>query len=100
MAAPLEAYTREEQRAVIRFLCSEGEKPTEIHRWMKRQYGDACVSLQQLYEWHRKFESGVSTLTDACKLKLTLFWDYKGPILEHYMPRGLTINSELYCHLL
>jgi histone-lysine N-methyltransferase SETMAR len=31
---------------------------------------------------------------------LTLFWDYKGPILEHYMPRGLTINSESYCDLL
>jgi histone-lysine N-methyltransferase SETMAR len=31
---------------------------------------------------------------------LMLFWDYKGPILEHYMPRGLTINSESYCDLL
>jgi histone-lysine N-methyltransferase SETMAR len=31
---------------------------------------------------------------------LTLFWDYKGPILEHYMPRGLTINGESYCDLL
>jgi histone-lysine N-methyltransferase SETMAR len=31
---------------------------------------------------------------------LTLFWDYKGPILEHNMPRGLTINSESYCDLL
>jgi histone-lysine N-methyltransferase SETMAR len=31
---------------------------------------------------------------------LTLFWDYKGPILEHYMPRGRTINSESYCDLL
>jgi histone-lysine N-methyltransferase SETMAR len=31
---------------------------------------------------------------------LTLFWDYKGPILEHYVPRELTINSESYCDLL
>jgi histone-lysine N-methyltransferase SETMAR len=31
---------------------------------------------------------------------LTIFWDYKDPILEHYMPRGLTINSESYCDLL
>jgi hypothetical protein len=59
---PLEACTREEQRAVIRFLGSEGEKPADIHRRMKRQYGDACMSLQQVYEWHRKFKSGVSTL--------------------------------------
>jgi hypothetical protein len=62
MAAPFEACTREEQRAVNRFLGSEDEKPTDIHRRMKRQYGDACVSLQQVYEWHRKFKSGVTTL--------------------------------------
>jgi histone-lysine N-methyltransferase SETMAR len=31
---------------------------------------------------------------------LMLFWDYKGLILEHYMPRGLTINSKSYCDLL
>jgi hypothetical protein len=24
---------------------------------------------------------------------LTLFWDYKGPILEHYMPRESTVTS-------
>jgi hypothetical protein len=40
MAVPLEACTREEQRAVIRFLGSEGEKSADIHRRMKRQYGD------------------------------------------------------------
>jgi hypothetical protein len=89
MAAPLEACTREEQRAVIRFLGSEGEKAADIHRRMKRQYGDACVSLQQVYKWHRKFKSGVSTLMQLAR-----------SLLEHYMPRGLTINSESYCDLL
>jgi hypothetical protein len=67
MTAPLEAFTREEQQVVIRFLGSEGEKPAEIHWRMKRQYGDACVSLQQVDEWHRKFESGASTVTDAAR---------------------------------
>jgi histone-lysine N-methyltransferase SETMAR len=42
----------------------------------------------------------VRTTRSAGKLMLTLFWNYKGPILEHYMPRGLTINSESYCGLL
>jgi hypothetical protein len=50
MATPLEACTREEQHTVIRFLGSEGEKPADIHRRMKRQYEDACVLLQQVYE--------------------------------------------------
>jgi hypothetical protein len=56
-------HETEEQRAVIQFLDSEGEKPADIHRRMKRQYGDACVSLQQVYEWHRTFKSGVSVQT-------------------------------------
>jgi hypothetical protein len=32
MAAPLVTCTKEEQRSVIRFLISEGVKPTEVHR--------------------------------------------------------------------
>ena len=35
MAAPLETCSREEQCCVIRFLSSEGVKPTEIHGRMK-----------------------------------------------------------------
>ena len=57
MAAPLETCT--EQHFVIRFLRSEGVKPIEIHRRMKVEYGDACLSQQQVYEWSRKFANGV-----------------------------------------
>jgi len=32
---------------------------------MKTQYGDACLSLQQVYDWDRKFKSGVSSVADA-----------------------------------
>jgi len=48
MAAPFATCTKEEQRSVNRFLSSEGVKPTEIRRRMKVQYGDACLSLQQV----------------------------------------------------
>ena len=65
MAAPLETCTKEEQRCVIRFLRSEGVKPIEIHRRMKVQYGDACLSQQQVYEWSRKFANGVTSVEDA-----------------------------------
>jgi histone-lysine N-methyltransferase SETMAR len=30
---------------------------------------------------------------------LTLFWDERGVILEHYMPRGNTVNSATYADL-
>ena len=62
MAAPFEARTREEQRSVIRFLGSDGVNPREIHRRMKMQYGDACLSLQQVYNWDRKFKGRVLIL--------------------------------------
>jgi hypothetical protein len=65
MAAPLATCTKEEQRSVIRLLRSEGVKPIEIHRRMEFQYGDACLSLQQVYEWSRKFLNGVSSVTDT-----------------------------------
>jgi len=32
---------------------------------MKVQYGDACLSLQQVYELTRKFMNGVSSVTDS-----------------------------------
>jgi len=65
MGAPLATCTNEEQRSVIHFLSSEGMKPIEIHRRMKVQYGDACLSLQQVYEWTRKFMNSTSSVTDS-----------------------------------
>jgi len=40
-------------------------KPIEIHRRMKVQYGDARLSLQQVYEWTRNFMNGISSVTDS-----------------------------------
>jgi len=65
MVAPLATCTKEEQHSVTRFLSSEGVKPIEIHQRMKVQYGDACLSLQQVYEWTRKFMNSISSVTDS-----------------------------------
>jgi len=65
MAAPLATCTKEEQRSVIEFLNGEGVKPIEIHRRMKVQYGDARLSLQQVYEWTRKFMNSISSVTES-----------------------------------
>ena len=32
---------------------------------MNVQFGDACLSLQQVYEWTRKFMNGISSVTDC-----------------------------------
>jgi hypothetical protein len=46
-------------------LSSEGAKPIEIHRRMKVQYGDACLSVQQVYRCTGKFMNGISSVTDC-----------------------------------
>jgi hypothetical protein len=63
--APLATCTKEEQRPIIRFLSTEGVKTIEIYRRIKVQYGDACLSLQQTYEWTRKSMNGISSVTDS-----------------------------------
>jgi histone-lysine N-methyltransferase SETMAR len=40
------------------------------------------------------------TQPSAGKVMLTLFWAERGEILEHYMPRGNTVNSATYADLL
>jgi hypothetical protein len=65
MAAPPATCTKEEQRSVIHFLISEGVNPIEIHCRMKVQYGCACLSLQQVCKWTRKFMNGISFVTDS-----------------------------------
>ena len=67
MTHALEACTKEEQRSVICFLRIEVVNRSKIHQRMKMQYGDACLSLQQVYDWDRKFKSGVSSVADAAR---------------------------------
>ena len=47
------------------FLSSERLKPNEIHERMEVQYGDVCLSVQQVYEWTGKFMNGISSVTDC-----------------------------------
>jgi len=54
----------EEQRSVIRFLWSEGAKPSEIYRRIKVQYGDICLSQGRVYEWVERFQNGRQNVSD------------------------------------
>ena len=57
MAAPLATCTVEDQRSVIRFLWSEGVKPSEIYRTMKVQYGDSCLSEGRVCDVWKGFKT-------------------------------------------
>jgi len=63
MAALLAVCTKEEQRAVIRFLWSEGVPGAEIHRRLSTQYGDSALLRRSVYEWIEKFKSGRTNVT-------------------------------------
>jgi hypothetical protein len=65
MAARLHHAPKKNSVLSSGLLSSEEVKPIEIHRRMKVQYGDACLSLQQVYEWTRKFMNGSSSVTDS-----------------------------------
>ena len=68
MVATLATCTEEEQCSVTRFfLSSEEVKPIEINRRMNVQYGDACLSLQQVYECSRQFMNAISSVTDSTR---------------------------------
>ena len=60
MAVPLQQCTKQDQRSVVKFLFSEGVKRIEIHRRMRIQYGDRCMSRTQVYEGTEKFKNGVT----------------------------------------
>jgi len=63
MAAPLAVCTKEGQRAVIPFLCSEGVSGAEIHRRLSIQYGDSALPHRSVYELIEQFKIGRTNVT-------------------------------------
>jgi hypothetical protein len=63
MEAPLSECTISEERAVVRFLWTEGIKPSEIHRRMLAQYGDKYIGQRKVYEWVERFKNGRMNMT-------------------------------------
>jgi hypothetical protein len=64
MAAKLSICTVEEERAVIRFLWSEGFKTSEIYRRMLTQYGEHFTAQKTVSEWVERFKRDRTTLDD------------------------------------
>ncbi|UYV67819.1 hypothetical protein LAZ67_5002135 [Cordylochernes scorpioides] len=58
MEAPLKDCTTLEQRAVIRFLSSEGIQTSKICQRMKNIYGESCLSQKNIYKWVNEFKNG------------------------------------------
>lgn len=48
-ASPLENFTLIEQRSVIHFLLTEGEKPVNINSRITKVYGKSCKNRANFY---------------------------------------------------
>jgi hypothetical protein len=70
---------------------------------MKHESTTTSRKQRASMEWHHSSSlkpKNVQTQPSAGKVMLTLFWDQKGVILEHYTPRGNTVTSASYTDLL
>ena len=65
MYAPLVQCTRNEQRAVVHFLWSEGSPAAVSHKRLLGKYGDNAQSKRTVYEWIEKFKSGRTSVKHA-----------------------------------
>ncbi len=61
-------------------------------------------SKQHSSQWHPKGGTrplkALRSKTAGKKVMLTLFFDSEGPILIHFLPKGETIDSDVYCEIL
>jgi hypothetical protein len=64
MISPLSVCTKEEQRAVIRFLWAEGVPGAEIHQRLSAQYGNSALPQHSVYKWIAMFKNGRPSVTD------------------------------------
>jgi len=56
--------SRNEQRAVIRFLWAKGLKANEIHSEMRPVFGDKCFTRPAIQVWCTKFARGRDSIVD------------------------------------
>jgi hypothetical protein len=101
MAALLAVCTKEEQRAVIRFLRSEGVSGAEIHRRLSTQYGNSrsvyeiCQRLLDRYnnEGKEEFLSRIVTgdYTDRATAAI-------GEVVSTFAGRGCYVVSATDSH--
>ena len=75
-------------KAVLKFACTTDIIVCRVCEWGDLELPiEALARLWHAWEPRKQFD----------KMAVPLhFWDYSGPILEHYMPRGSTVTSATY----
>ena len=53
-----------EQRAAIKFCVKFNHSASKTSDMLKTAYGDACLSRTSVFEWHKRFREGRTSLED------------------------------------
>lgn len=89
----LERYNREGDNFLNRIITGD---ETWVHHYEPETKRQSMQWKHTSSPSSKKFKSQPS----AGKLLLTVFWDSQGPILEHYMEKGVTVTSVNYSNML
>jgi hypothetical protein len=46
-----------EQRINVKFFVRIGKSTTEMYNWLKKVYGDECLSHTEVFEWFKRFKA-------------------------------------------
>jgi len=53
-----------EQRVNVKFCVKLGKSATETYDFLKKVYGDVCLSHTQVFEWFERFKEGREEIRD------------------------------------
>ena len=53
-----------EQRVNVKFCVKLGKSATETYHFLKKVYGDECLSRTQVFEWFKRFKEGREEIGD------------------------------------
>src|SRR5215469_4145370 len=67
MATPLNYWSSDVVRAVIRFLNAKHVSPTEIHIQLVEVYGKNVMTKCSVFKWCKKFDEGRNSICDESR---------------------------------
>ena len=53
-----------EERYAIKFCFKLGKNPTEAYGMLQTAFGEFCMNLESVFEWHKRFTEGRESVRD------------------------------------
>jgi hypothetical protein len=89
----LEEYTTEEQRSLLRFLCTKGLTTEDMHKEMFPVFGWKCLSRKVLQPWGQRYADNEEVETGAAMAEITV----KKPLCCGFRRTGKAMGQVYVC---